>query len=275
MVYIKTPTKHAVLLLLFLVSAFIAAQNKEQKEFEMLKNSENWQLSFEDSCKQDWTSQWFLDGLRADIKNSEKGMLYSAGTVNRDDACHAVLWTKKSFSGTVKIEYDYTRTDARIVWVNILYILATGVDKEQYDKDITKWNTLRIIPSMRTYFQNMNAYQISYAAFKGNNEDPEADYIRLRQYPTPNRQGYLKGSDIPEASFETGLFKPGVQYHITAIKTSKKIYFHVSNESDSKLFSWNLRETCVLEEGRIGLRHMYTRSALYKNFKVFERKTTK
>ena len=38
----------------------------------------------------------------------------------------------------MKIEYDYTRTDARIVWVTILYILATGVDKEHYDKGITK-----------------------------------------------------------------------------------------------------------------------------------------
>ena len=268
----KTPTKYAVLLLLFLFSAFISAQNKEQKEFEMLKNSKNWELSFEDSCKQNWTSHWFLDGLRADIKNSENGMLYSAGTVNRDDACHAVLWTKKSFSGTVKIEYDYTRTDARVVWVNILYILATGVDLEHYDKDITKWNALRIIPSMRNYFKNMNAYQISYAAFKGNNEDPEADYIRLRQYPTPNRQEYLKGSEIPEASYATGLFNPGVQYHITAIKTSKKIYFNVSSENESTLFSWDLREKSVLEEGRIGLRHMYTRSALYKNFKIFENK---
>ena len=63
MTYTKTPTKYAVLFLLFLFSAFIAAQNKEHEEFEMLKNLENWQLSFEYLCKQDWTSQWFLDRL--------------------------------------------------------------------------------------------------------------------------------------------------------------------------------------------------------------------
>ena len=49
-----------------------------------------------------------------------------AGPVPRENASHAVLWTKQSFAGDVKIEYEYTRTDDANQYVNILYIQATG-----------------------------------------------------------------------------------------------------------------------------------------------------
>ena len=34
-------------------------------------------------------------------------------------------------------------------------------------------------------------------------------------------------------------------------------------------FEWDISEIAPISEGRIGLRHMFTRSALYKNFKIY------
>ena len=86
-----------------------------------------------------------------------------------------VLWTKQSFKGDLKIEYDYTRLDNETRCVNILYIQATGSGEEPYVKDITEWNELRRVPAMKMYFDHMHAYHISYAAWRG-------DYIRGRRY---------------------------------------------------------------------------------------------
>jgi hypothetical protein len=86
-------------------------------------------LKFSDPCTEDWEDNWFLDGNIATVENTENGMNFKAGPVNRNDAHHAVLWTKESFSGDVKIEYNYTRTDSQTVNVNILYIQATGTGK--------------------------------------------------------------------------------------------------------------------------------------------------
>ena len=76
-----------------------------------------------------------------------------------------VLWTKESFSGDIKIEYDYIKTDDESRCVNILYIQATGDEEGVYEKDISKWGKLREIPAMKTYFENMNTFHISYSAF--------------------------------------------------------------------------------------------------------------
>ncbi len=261
--------KHALpLLLLGLLTISSVAQQKSS--FQELNKSDNWRLSFDDSCTKDWQSHWFLDGLRATLKNTKDGMIYSAGTVNKDDACHAVLWTKNAFKGAVKIEFDYTRTDARNVWVNILYIQATGHGKPPYSKDITEWNEMRIIPSMRNYFNNMNTLQVSYAAFTGDNTDPEDDYMRMRKYPRKEGENFQKSTEIPSAYFQTGLYKPGETYHITVIKNDDEVFFKVIGSDVEKLFYWTSPKIKEVTEGRIGLRHMYTRSARYKNFKVYE-----
>ncbi len=260
------------LLITCLLSVSLTAQQQQTKAFNKLNDSKNWRVSFDDSCTEDWQSNWFLDGLRADLTNTNDGMVFSAGTVNRDDGCHAVLWTKESFKGAVKIEYDYTRTDARTVWVNILYIQATGNGEGPYFKDISEWNSMRIIPSMRYYFNNMNALQVSYAAFRGDNRDPEEDYMRLRQYPLKKGENFQKYTEIPSAYFQTGLYKPGETYHITVIKTNDTLFFKVTGNNVEELFSWKSNRIKEVTEGRIGLRHMYTRSAMYKNFKIYQAK---
>lgn len=257
------------LLILFIGASCIAisCKNEEPTDYKGLNASRNWELQFSDECTENWQNNWFKDGLLSVVEQDEKGMDIIAGPVNRNDAHHTVLWTKESFKGDIKIEYNFTRTDSAVVNVNILYIQAQGVEKEGYVKDISEWNAYRDTASMWKYYYYMNPLHISYSAFPMVNEDPENDYIRIRKYPA--EEGKFSETEIPPAYFKTGLFLPGVTYRITIIKTVSKLYFNVKGNGDEKLYSWDLAEGQSSIEGRIGLRHMYTRSSRYKNFMVW------
>lgn len=254
-----------IIALLCMISA---CSQPDPTDFEGLNASKKWSLQFEDECTNNWQDNWFKDGLISVVEQNEKGMDLIAGPVNRNDAHHTVLWTKQSFDGDIKIEYDYTRTDSQIVNVNILYIQAQGIGKEGRGADIAEWNAYRDTASMWKYYFYMNPLHISYAAFPMVNTDPENDYIRIRKYPAETQEKF-KDTEILPAYFKTGLFLPGVTYKITVIKTQSKLYFKVKGNGDEKLFSWDLAEGQSPEKGRIGLRHMFTRSARYKNFKVW------
>jgi hypothetical protein len=241
---------------------------EEKTDFQSLNDSKEWIHQFSDECTNNWQANWFKDGLISVVEQNERGMNLIAGSVNRDDAHHTVLWTKQSFKGDIKMEYEYTRTDTQIVNVNILYIQAQGIEKEGRGADITAWNTYRDTASMWKYYFYMNPLHVSYAAFPMVNEDPENDYIRIRKYPAETQEKF-KDTEILPAYFKTGLFLTDVTYKITVIKTESKLYFNVKGSGEEKLFSWDLAEGQSPKEGRIGLRHMYTRSARYKNFKVW------
>lgn len=237
-------------------------------DFTSLNKSNAWNLQFEDECTGNWQQNWFKDGLIAKVEQDDLGMDLIAGPVNRDDAHHTVLWTKQSFEGDIKMEYEYTRTDSQIVNVNILYVQAQGIGKEGRGADITEWNTYRDTANMWKYYFYMDPLHISYAAFPMVNEDPDNDYIRIRKYPTPTQEEF-KNTEVPPAYFKTGQFLTGVTYKITLIKTGSNLYFNVNGKGEEKLYSWDLSEEQSPQKGRIGLRHMYTRSARYKNFKVW------
>ncbi len=187
-------------------------------------------------------------------------MVLTAGPEFKNDAHHMVLWTKESFTGDVKIEYEYTRLDESAkVAVTILYIQATGSGKRPYHKDITQWNVLRKVPTMSTYFNHMHTYHISYAAL------PEP-YIRGRRY-VPEKDG-LKGSELKPDYFPEALFKTGVTHKITVVKKVRDLFLRVENAEQTfygHMANPNLPE---ITEGRIGLRHMFTRSARYSDFRV-------
>ena len=226
------------------------------------------QLLFEDSCTGSWKNNWMLDGERAKVINTEDGMELIAGPEFGNDSCHAVLWTKKEFKGDISIEYDYTRTDTATRCVNILYFMATGKGND-YPVDISLWNDKRKVPSMRTYFNNMNTWHISYAAYAADYGETKEDYIRLRRY-MPGGNG-LQNTDVPGDIFDTGLFKPGIPYHIKVSLRGTTVEMQVSNmqdKQDKKVYRWDVSMFQKCTEGRIGLRHMYTRSARYKNFRV-------
>jgi hypothetical protein len=219
-----------------------------------------WREIFSDSGSDDWKQRWFLDGEVGTVKTTPEGMVLTAGPEFKNDAHHMVLWTKESFTGDVKIEYEYTRLDESAkVAVTILYIQATGSGKRPYHKDITQWNVLRKVPTMSTYFNHMHTYHISYAAL------PEP-YIRGRRY-VPEKDG-LKGSELKPDYFPEALFKTGVTHKITVVKKVRDLFLRVENAEQTfygHMANPNLPE---ITEGRIGLRHMFTRSARYSDFRV-------
>lgn len=225
-----------------------------------------WKEVFFDSCTEDWQEKWTLDGEKATIVHSSEGMDYKAGPNRREDASHAVLWTKESFEGNLKLEYEYTKIDDVNEAVTILYLQATGSGASGYDKDISLWADKRNVAAMRKYFNHMNTFHISYAAFDIGNKKANKDYIRARRY-IPEKKG-LKNTDLQPDYFETGLFKKGQAYKITVIKKGEDLFMQINSKQQSYLCHWPIGEVPEINEGRIGLRHMWTRGARYKNFRI-------
>ncbi|MBP83315.1 MAG: hypothetical protein CMO61_05650 [Verrucomicrobiales bacterium] len=234
----------------------------DKAAFEKATAGAAWAEVFSDSCTADWKEKWFLDGEVGTVTNSPQGMTLTAGPEFKNDAHHMVLWTKRSFEGDLKIEYEYTRTDKAPNCVTILYIQATGSGKGPYVKDITKWNELRKTPAMKTYYKHMHTYHISYAA----NPGIDKAYIRGRRY-IPDSQG-LKGTALKPDYSTPKLFATGVKHHITVIKKDRDLYMRVENPDQVVYCHMSNPNLPLITEGRIGLRHMFTRSARYANFKV-------
>ena len=254
-------------LIFFIVySCIISCVKKKEISFDKINKYKEWNLVFNDDCTNDWTQKWTLDGLIATVENSNQGMHFKAGPEYKNDAHHAVLWTKKTFAGDIKIEYDFTKIDDEARCVNILYIQATGDEEGIYEKDISKWEKLREVPAMRTYFENMNTFHISYSAF--GNQENSFHYVRARRYPKPDDKPF-KVTQIEPSYDKQGYFKSGQTYHITAIKTADHLFFKMESKDGTELFKWNISKIKPIVEGRIGLRHMFTRSSMYKNFKIY------
>lgn len=241
-------------------------QTTQPPEYAAFQKADHnhWQIVFSDDCTGNWAEQWFLDGAVGTVTNGPDGMELTAGPEFANDAHHMVLWTRDVFEGDVKIEYDYTRLDEATNCVNILYIQATGSGEEPFVKDITEWNDLRRVPAMRMYFDHMHTYHISYAAFP-NNEDATS-YIRARRY-MPNATG-LKGSDLEPDYFPQDLFETGVPHKITVIKKERDLFMKVENSEQTLYCHMSNPNLPAITEGRIGLRHMFTRSSRYKNLKI-------
>ncbi len=235
----------------------------DQVAFEQASEGK-WQEVFYDSSTGDWNQKWFLDGEIGSVETGPEGMQLTAGPEFRNDAHHMVLWTKESFEGDLKIEYDYTRLDSETRCVNILYIQATGSGEAPYAKDITEWSELRRVPAMRMYYDHINTYHISYAAFP-NDEDTTA-YIRARRY-LPNQAG-LSGSDLEPDYFPEGLFETDVPHRVTVIKKDREISMRIQNAEQVYYCHMTNPDLPPVTEGRIGLRHMFTRSACYKNIRI-------
>ncbi len=241
----------------------------DQAAFEKAEADTAWAKVFSDSGTWDWQEQWFLDGEVGTVTNSPEGMTLTAGPEFKNDAHHMVLWTKDSFSGDLKIKYDYTRLDEAPNCVTILYLQATGSGKGPYAKDITKWSDLRKVPAMKMYFNNMNTYHISYAAFP----ESKKAYLRGRRY-LPENVG-LNGTELkPDYSTPT-LFATGVKHRITVIKKDRDLHVRVENPDEFVYFHMNNPDLPAITQGRIGLRHMFTRSARYTNFRVWQPRSGK
>jgi len=260
--------KHLYNVLIVVMLLFIPEVQAQEQQFDELRKLE-WKEVFNDKGDGDWQDLWFLDGQRANIKNMEDGMLFSAGPIERDNASHAVLWTKKEFAGDLKIEYDFTRMDDITKYVNIIYIQATGKKEGPYVEDITEWSDLRNIPYMSSYFRNMNLWHVSYAAFGNDDASDKVDYVRARRYPVlPGKK--FSDTRVGTSYDDSGLFEPGKKYHMTFIKKGDLLLMKVEGEGLEKYFNWDFSDHPSIEKGRIGLRHMWTRCSKYANFSVCE-----
>lgn len=249
------------------------ADNSSANAFFASSQKLPWQEVFHFSGTDDWTKDWFLDGLKADLKPSENGLIFQAGPVRDDHASHAVLWTKREFQGDILVQYDYTRLDTVNWAVNILYLHAQGNGEGIFSSDIYQWREYREIPYMRHYFDNMNLLHISYAALGNDDDSSSEQYIHARRYPTgPNRTFPQTGLGQSQPVGEFIL--PGVIYEITAAKIGEQLLFSVKpkgqDEEERRSFLWDTSSFDPVTEGRIGLRQMWTRSARYANFRVSE-----
>ncbi|QCW99560.1 DUF1961 family protein [Aggregatimonas sangjinii] len=254
--------------LLAVLPFFIQGQDVEplEEKFQVNNTDDNWVAQLEDTGTEDWQKHWFLDGEIATVDTTEDGMHLQAGPEKGNDAHHAVLWTKKSFEGDVKITYEYTKTDTLDQYVNILYIQATGIENDPFTKDIFDWRVLRAVPKMSSYFRYMNAFHISYAAFS---KEERRQYVRARRYPVTAQRTFKETMITPSYDNEVGTIKDGVTYSITAIKTKDHLFFKVDGDGRAKIFSWNISHEKKIGEGRIGFRNMFARCALYKNVKIY------
>lgn len=259
--------KRFTFLFMIFSSFHICSQRTAEADAFKDVNNLSWKIAFEDDFTKSWQKKWFMDGEQSYITQNNVGMDYFAGNEAYNDAGHTVLWTKKNFAGDIKIEYDFTRIDTSSLGVNILYILATGSCKGSYKKDISKWKALRKVPAMKEYFNHMNTYHLSYAAFSFNKNEPE--YLRARRYMPETDKG-LKGTALSPEYENNGLFATGVKHHITVIKTGDNLYMKVVNASQTRLFWFDTSNFPPIKSGRIGLRQMWTRASNYANFKIYK-----
>jgi hypothetical protein len=78
----------------------------------------------------------------------------------------------------------------------------------------------------------------------------------------------LKGTGLEPDYFNTGLFGTNEEYRILAIKYGNDLYMQIKGMGEEMLCHWELSSFPDVNSGHIGLRHMGSRSARYKDFSV-------
>ncbi len=229
-----------------------------------------WKCRFKQ--KADWHKQWFLDGERARVSSDKSGITFLAGPTPASDADHSVLWTKESFDGDIKIEYDFTRLDSLDRFVDIIYIQAEGSGAEGFDKDISLWSDKRKVPAMKLYFNNMNTLHISYAAYENSATEVNPHYIRGRRY-MPQWGSGLEGTDLVPEYLNPMVFETGETYHFTFIKRDSELIFKVeAPNGHAEYFYFSAENFPAVKSGRVGLRQMSARSAKYSSMRIYTTK---
>jgi hypothetical protein len=211
-----------------------------------------------------WETDWFLDGETSQVKTTPEGLVFKTGPVEGGDASHGVLWTRREFSGDVRIEFDFTRLDKNLdhTSVCLLYVHAKGKGREPFVEDIAAWKDLRKVPQMSLYFRNMKLYHVSFACTGGK----DFNYVRARQYPT---KGNFAVDTVIEPSYDNvDLFKPGETYRMVFEKRGTKLSLTATKDGVAHDWIWDASQFPDLNSGRIGLRQMRGRESLFANFRV-------
>jgi hypothetical protein len=231
----------------------------------------DWKEVFADSGAVNWQENWSLDGLTATVTNTPDGVILKAGPVHRKSSDNTVLWTKQSFKGDLRIEYDFTRLDNNPTdsGVCILYIEATGTGKGPYTENIMDWKNLRTSPDMSIYFNNMNCYHISYSCL-GGKDYADFNYVRARRYPSLHGH-FGPDTAIPPSYDHVDLFHPGEKWHLVFLKEGTQLSMTATLGAEKHVWTWDTSKYPPITHGNIGLREMASREALYGNFKVYQK----
>mgnify|MGYP001814163659 CR=1 FL=1 len=78
----------------------------------------------------------------------------------------------------------------------------------------------------------------------------------------------LSGTDLDPSYDHTGLFAKGVPHKMTVIKEGQRLFLHVAGPEKAMLCHWDNRDLPPVAAGRVGLRHMYTRDARYRDLRI-------
>ena len=78
----------------------------------------------------------------------------------------------------------------------------------------------------------------------------------------------LKGSNLKPDYMPKGMFATGVPHKITVVKKERDLFMKFENAEQTVYFHMGNPDLPPITQGRIGLRHMFTRSARYKNFRI-------
>lgn len=223
--------------------------------------------------RSDWEDRWFLDGENATLEHGDGGLFFSGGPVTKPEdpveyhAHHAVLWTKQSFEGDLRISYDMTRVDTSDYGNTLLYVQAQGIGEGPWAKDIGEWSEKRTVPEMATYFTYMNLISLSFR-----------DTLRCKRYPYSDADGNRlrsRGEIRPRADY-IGII-PGKTYRVVVEKKAESFRIQLFDSQTGESYvdnTWDLTdiddsvEPRIVSEGRIGLRHMASKQFIYKDFKV-------
>lgn len=91
---------------------------------------------------------------------------------------------------------------------------------------------------------------------------------RITMPPTTTSARVAICPNLEPDYFRTGLFATGVPHRITVIKKGQETFMHIKNNEKEMLCHWSNQSSPPIFEGPIGLRHMCTRSARYRDFRV-------
>lgn len=257
-----------VLFVTLCYSMMLKAQRATISEFNKIAEQKG-ELLFSDSFKSDWKNKWMLDGEEAVVESGNGMLKFFSGSKFLDNAHHSVIWTKKVFEGDIRIEFDFIRNDTIPRFVNIIYLFASGSGKDEFKEDISTWSQLRKIPAMQLYFNHMNLYHISFAAFDVDNKDASNDYIRLRRY-LPETGNGINGTEIFPDFERTSLFKPFEKHHISIVRKGSLIWMKISTNKTVKVYKWDTSGQPPVLKGRIGIRIMASRASIFSDFKIYE-----
>lgn len=229
---------------------------------------------FEDSMAENWQAKWFLDGEKATLEHRDGGLAFlteESGIdkrVDREpfDSQHAVLWTRESFAGPIRITYKYTRLPG-CTWQKLIYIQAQGVGEGPFDEDIHAWKDRREVAVMSEYFNHMDLIGLSLR-----NE------VRCKRYPWNDLAGNdLEDEFLPRANHDGWPIgheldvvlekrKESLLLRITDTVTGETVVDHTWDLTDARVLE--KRDPKYVEAGRIGIRQMGGHKIFMRDFKV-------